>query len=354
MTEIHVPQLGEGLREVRIVELLRRTGDLIRRGDPLYIIETDKTTMEMEAPVDGRLMGWRVSADDVVPIGTAVAVIGADNAERRIETRREDDSVVIPPRTRSYAKSKGISAGAIGSIPSATGKLLPSDIDAYLLSPTIVPSTPAGYRESRIRGAHRTLIYRLRRSASTVIPGTVTVEIPWSLLAIAASDKSSLRPTPLQVFSHAICQIARQQPRFRSVMIGDDLIREYDQVNIGLALARPNDELITAVVRGADQLTLQEFSRACARQMRAALREGDQAADDTQIFVSHVGEFGVVDAVPTLVAPATSVFFLGAPRSETGLTRVWMTFDHRLINGATAGAFLQAVSRHLMASSRQL
>jgi pyruvate dehydrogenase E2 component (dihydrolipoamide acetyltransferase) len=347
MTEIYVPQLGEGLREVRIVQLLRRTGDLVHRGDPLYIIETDKTTMEMEAPVDGRLMGWRVAPDDVVPIGTAVAVIGADSAERRIETRHDGASMVIPPRTRAYAESKGISAGAIGNIPSATGKLLPSDIDTYLAKSTVAPSTHAAYRESRVHGPHRTLIYRLRRSASTVIPGTVTVEIPWSHLAITAGDASSPRPTPFQVFSHAICQIARLQPRFRSVMIGDDLIREYEQVNIGLALARPNDQLITAVVRGADRLTLQEFSRACTRQMRAALRSGDQAADDTQILVSHVAEFGVVDAVPTLVAPAMSVFFLGTARSETGLARVWMTFDHRLINGATAVGFLQAVSKHL-------
>ena len=124
-------------------------------------------------------------------------------------------------------------------------------------------------------------------------------------------------------------------------------IREYDRVNIGLALARSADELITVVIRGADEMGLSDFARACTRQMRAALRDGDQAADDTQILVSHIGEFGVVDAVPTLVAPATSVFFLGGAREQTGLARVWMTFDHRLINGAAAGAFLQTVERFL-------
>ena len=345
MPEIHVPQLGEGLREVRIVELLRRTGDAIHRGDALYVIETDKSTMEMESPVDGRLMGWRVAPGDVVPIGTAVAIIGTEYAERRADVHHQPSSRLVPPRTREYAKSKGLTQDTMHSIPSVTEKLLPSDIDAYLT--TLTAPAVVGYRDYKVRGAHRTLIYRLRRSASTVIPGTVTVEIPWSHLTHSTGNIGSSRPTPVQVFSHAISQIAREQPRFRSVMIGDDTVREYDQVNIGLALARPNEELITAVVRGADRMSLVEFARACTRQMRLALREGDQATDDTQIFVSHISEFGIVDAVPTLVAPATSVYFLGAPRVETQLARVWMTFDHRRINGATAGAFLQAVANRL-------
>jgi pyruvate/2-oxoglutarate dehydrogenase complex dihydrolipoamide acyltransferase (E2) component len=135
----------------------------------------------------------------------------------------------------------------------------------------------------------------------------------------------------------------------RSVIIGDDTIREYDQVNIGIALARPNDELLTAVVRGAERLSLSEFVRACTRQMRAALKEGDQISDDTQILMSHIGEYGIVDAVPTLVAPASSVIFLGAPTPGSDAVRICMTFDHRVMNGASAGAFLQQIGRTLAA-----
>src|SRR5689334_22865617 len=127
MFEILVPQLGEGLREVRVVELLRRTGDAIRRGDAIYVIETDKTTLELESPHDGRLMSWRVAPGDVVPVGAAVAVIGEDNSERRLEGKIEDVSRLIPPRTRTYAKSKGLSDETLKKIPSATEKLLPSD-----------------------------------------------------------------------------------------------------------------------------------------------------------------------------------------------------------------------------------
>jgi len=354
MFEVHVPQLGEGLREVRIVELLRRTGDVVHRGDALYIIETDKTTVELESPHDGRMLSWRVAPGDVVPIGAAVAVIGSESSERRMESRIEPSTRLIPPRTRAYANSKGISDDTLSKIPSATAKVLPSDVDAYLATPTSPPTSSTAYREYKIGGAHRTLVYRLRRSASVVIPGTVSVEVPWSRLSRRNASSAEASPSPFQVFCHAVSVTARDHPRLRSVMVGDDTIREHEQVNLGVALARPNDELITAVVRGAERMTLPDFVRECARQMRAALRDGDQVTDDTQILVSHIGQFGVVDAVPTLVAPASSVFFLSAQRADTGLARVCMTFDHRVMNGASAGAFLQAVTDYLLKEHESL
>jgi len=335
------------LREVRVVELLRRSGDAIQRGDAIYVIETDKTTVEMESPHDGRIMSWRVAPGDVIPIGAAVAVIGEDNSERRVEGKVDDGSRLIPPRTRAYAKSKGVSDDILRKIPSATEKLLPSDIDAYLVTP-VLPSAQGAFREYKITGVHRTLIYRLRRSASLVIPGTVSVDFPWSrLVARADVTANDVRATPFQVLCHTISLTARDHPRLRSVIVGDETIREHDQINIGIALARPNDELITAVVRAADRMSLTDFVRACGSQMRAALRDGDQITDDTQILMSHIGEYGVVDAVPTLVAPASSVIFLAAPRPASDLVRICMTFDHRVMNGRSAGAFLEAVARTL-------
>jgi pyruvate dehydrogenase E2 component (dihydrolipoamide acetyltransferase) len=348
MLEIHVPQLGEGLREVRVVELLRRTGDEIRRGDAIYIIETDKTTFEMESPHDGRIVSWRVAPGDVIPIGAAVAVLGEDALERRAELKVDDNRRLIPPRTRAYAKSKGISDETLKKIPSATEKLLPSDIDAHLVTPALA-TAQAGFREYRISGAHRTLVYRLRRSANLVIPGTISSELPWPRLSErSAASPGDLRATPFQVLCHAVALTARDYPRLRSVIIGDDTIREYDQVNIGIALARPNDELITAVVRDADRMTLGDFVRACTRQMRSALRDGDQSSDDTQILMSHIGEYDVVDAVPTLVAPASSVLFLASPPVGSSIARICMTFDHRVLNGASAATFIQAVIKYLM------
>jgi pyruvate dehydrogenase E2 component (dihydrolipoamide acetyltransferase) len=130
-------------------------------------------------------------------------------------------------------------------------------------------------------------------------------------------------------------------------MTRDGVIREFKSVNLGLALARPNDGLITAVIRGADKMMLSEFVRDCTRQMRTAIRLGDQATDDTQIILTHLGAYDIIDATPTLIAPASSIIFLGAPSGQSDIARVVMTFDHRLMNGMAAAAFLKTLADNL-------
>lgn len=347
LREIRVPQLGEGLREARVVELLREPGSTLRRGDPLYVIETDKTTVELEVPFDGLLVEWRVAAGDVVAIDTTIAMITPAPGESNVGVASTLTERLIPPRTRHYAQERGIDAALLASITSTSNKLLPQDIDAYLARETPLVPAAIGYREQKVVGGHRALIFRLRRSATLVIPGTIAVAVLWNFLASPQVTGQGPKATPFQVFGHAVAQVAQRHPQFRSVMLGDDRIREYDHINVGIAMARPNDELIIAVIRAAERMTLQDFVRACNAQMRRAIREGDQAAEDTQILLSHLGEFGIPDAVPTLVAPASSVLFLGTPAPGDDNARIVLTFDHRLINGAAAGRFLSELAAYL-------
>jgi len=343
--EIRVPQLGEGLREARIVELLRAPGAPLRRGDGLYVIETDKTTVELEAPFDGTLLEWRVAVGDIVDIDATVALVAPAGSKGTASSPKAER--VVPPRTRAHAQERGLDDHALAVIPSASNKLLPEDIDRYLAERAAKSPEVEGMRELKVTGGHRALIFRLRRSATMVIPGTLAIDVPWSGLEAVGKADGDARPTPFQVFAHAVAQVARSHAKFRSVMVGDDRIREYDHVNVGIALARPNDELVIAVVRKAETMKLPEFVRACSRGMRAAIRDGAEAAEDTQILFTHLGEFGIVDAVPTLVAPASSIFFLGAPQQPAGNVRIAVTFDHRLINGAAAARFLDDLAAAL-------
>jgi pyruvate/2-oxoglutarate dehydrogenase complex dihydrolipoamide acyltransferase (E2) component len=347
MLEVRIPQLGEGLREVRIVRVLRKAGDVVQRGDPLYVIETDKTTVEMESPHSGRIHRWLVQVDDVVPIDASIVLLATDSSEGGDRVAPIETLRLIPPRTRAYAKTKGIEDHQLEEISSVTDKLLPSDIDAYLAKVSAIQPPRTDCIERKPSIDHRTFIYRLRRSASTTIPGTIAIEIPWKEFSRTRAQPDGPRPTAFQIFAYAIAKSAQAHPKLRSIMGSDDAIREYDRVNLGLALARPNDGLITAVIRGADSMTLSEFVRACTKQMRAAIRIGDQATDDTQIILTHLGEFDVVDATPTLIAPASSIIFLGSPSGQSNIARVVMTFDHRLMNGMAAAAFLKTLADNM-------
>lgn len=346
--ELAVPQLGEGLREVRIVEILRRAGDAVTRGEPLYVVETDKSTVELEAPFDGTIERWTVSPGDVVPVGAVVARMAGAAGTPAAANETRTAATVIPPRTRAHARERGIDDAELARIPSASGKLMPADVDAWIARHGA--GVASGAVEEPLSPEQRRLVFRMRRSAERVIPGTIAVEVPFAALADATPRGEGFGASEVQVLAHRAARIAGAMPRFRATIVGDATLRTHDAVNIGIAIARPGDELVTAVVRGADRLELDAFVREARRQMREALRTGDQAGDDTQILVSHLGREGIVDAVPTLVAPANAILFLGAARAD-GMARLVLTFDHRIHNGAGAAAFLAEVRSQLAVGS---
>ncbi len=70
---VRIPQLGEGLQEARLIEFLKQPGDAVKRDDPIYVMETDKATTEVESPYDGTLQQWLVEPDSVLPIGCEIA-----------------------------------------------------------------------------------------------------------------------------------------------------------------------------------------------------------------------------------------------------------------------------------------
>ena len=75
--DVTIPQMGEGLQEARLVRFLKQPGDSINRDEPIFEMETDKATMEIEAPVSGVLVEWLVAEDAIVPIGEVVGRIEA-------------------------------------------------------------------------------------------------------------------------------------------------------------------------------------------------------------------------------------------------------------------------------------
>lgn len=336
--EIRVPPLGEGMREARIVEILCPAGAIVERGTPIYVVETDKSTVELESPARGTLIEWRVSVDDVVPIDAAVARLLTDEGA----SLPASTGVAIPPRTRQYARQRGIDDAVLRTIPARSGKLMPQDIDAFALKHA-GGAAGAGYVDRKVDHLQRALIYRMRRSTQLVIPGTIAVNLSWSSLQARRTMPASARPaSQIQVLTHAAATAAMKHRKFRSIMLDDESVREFDHVNVGIALARPDDRLVMAVVQNAGTMSLPEYVRACHVQMREALRRGDQAVTDMPMLVSYLGHLGVVDALPSLVSPASSVLFLGAPEPD-GMVKVVLTFDHRLVNGEGAARFLRDV-----------
>ncbi len=100
VVSVRIPQLGEGLQEARLIEFLKQPGDTIRRDDPIYVMETDKATTEVESPYDGRLVEWLVQPDTVLPIGAEIARmdVAAGTREMAADHRPSAAAPTTPPR----------------------------------------------------------------------------------------------------------------------------------------------------------------------------------------------------------------------------------------------------------------
>ena len=376
---LFLPQIGEGLQEARIVALLKNPGDKIERDEAIYQMETDKAVMDVESPYAGTLLSWSANVDDVLAIGAEVGVVqvsegtevstapshgspqstSANNASPTTEsisselisssTANTRGLQGIPPRTRAYAKEKGISEEILISIRPAGSKLMPDDIDAHLNK-----SKPAGFTEVQLGGKQRVLNSRMVRSNSLVVPGTMTVVCNWSAIesarAAIKSSGDSFQPSAFTMFSFAVATAMKEFPTFRSTLQGDDKIRTYDHVSLGIAVSLPGDELVIAVVDKADTLNWKSFAES-ARERISLAREGkDQAHEAVSVSLTNMQAAGLRNAVPVVVAPSMATIFLGevfhdlnADGSTRKVVNLTMTFDHRLANGVGASEFLNKI-----------
>jgi 3-oxoacyl-(acyl-carrier-protein) synthase/pyruvate/2-oxoglutarate dehydrogenase complex dihydrolipoamide acyltransferase (E2) component/acyl carrier protein len=368
--DVIVPQLGEGLQEVRIVRLFKRTDDTVGRDEPLLEMETDKALVQVESACGGRLMHWLVQEGDIVPVGaivaqiettaesTAVAMTTASESREEHGTGAAVGSPRIPPRTRAYGRQLGITPEVLATIPARTSRVLPADVDRWRSAQSAAPLASAQSVVRPLSTQQRALNHRFKRSAEQVVAATLRRTLPWLLIETRLGQLRAHSPetalSPLVVLAHAAAQAAHAHPRFRSAIAGDDSLREHHHVTIGIAVERPDDDLVTAVIEDADALDAGALAETMRQRIARALGGEDQSAGAPNLLLTDLAGHGIVDAVPVLVAPAAAVLFIGAPFGEDGALRfnLVLTFDHRLTNGAGAARFLDTIVERLADGER--
>jgi len=384
IVSVRIPQIGEGLQEARLVAVLKQPGDRIKRDEPIYQMETDKAVMDVESPYEGVLVGWSAAVDTILPIGDEVATMevldgvseapaphgapaGGSHASASAPpsvaaggsgSRRLD----VPPRTRAYAKEKGLSDADIETIPAAGSKLMPTDVDAYLAGGgSAAKVANEAYVEEPMGQKQRLLSSRLVRGSQLVVPGTITVACGWGAIEAKRNAYKAaggeFQPSAFTAFAFAVAQALKDFPALRSTMIGDSTIRTYHHANLGIAVALPGDELVMAVVEDADTLGWREFADRTRERIDMARGGQDQASEALTISLTNMQAFGLRDAVPVVVPPAVATLFLGEPyngldqdSAEPKLKRfvnLALTFDHRMMNGVGAADFLNAVKKNV-------
>ena len=259
--------------------------------------------------------------------------------------------VLIPPRTRKYLLDHHL-LDQVDQIPVAGPKMTIDDVDAYLRShgSRDVPSDQ--YAVEPLASQQRALNYRLARSLAACIPVTVVTEIDWSAIESARQQhRSTGGPTAFAMACWAVVQAMKAHERFRSGLTADgSSLKVFHHVNLGIAVALPDDLLVTAVIHGADQLSAEQFFAAFAERVQAARQGRDQADESTTLTVSNIGQAGMRIGIPVIVAPAMATLAIGEvyqrplPTPEGFAFRptvsATLCFDHRVANGMGAARFM--------------
>lgn len=207
----------------------------------------------------------------------------------------------------------------------------------------------------------RIMSSRLMRANQLVVPGTMTVCMNWeameNLRARYKMRGGDFQPSAFTMFAYACVRALAEFPAFRTALRGDDTLRTYEHVNLGIAVALPGDELVIAVVDRADTLSWKEFAQKMREQIALARNGQDQAHEGVTVSLTNMAHNGIRDAVAVVVPPSVATVFLGesfnglAPNSmEVKLQRcanLGITFDHRLINGVGAANFQNKIKENV-------
>ena len=391
IVSIKIPQLGEGLQEALLVELLKQPGESVDRDEPLFTMETDKAMSDVESPYAGKLVQWLVEVDSVLEIGTEIALLdttteehiasgpafdhgitmpsgGEGSVDFQSQPKQRSAGALVAPRTRKFLIDQNILALA-KDIPAAGRKLSIADVEAFLkekrnaTSPHEQLESTASFTMVPVAKTQIKLNYRLTKAAQNCVPVTLVADWPWqNIEAIRNRVRDTGGPTSFAMLCRCIANSVAQHDSFRSSLTADGRsYKVFKHVNLGIAVGIGNDELVTAVIKNADRLTSDEFFAAYRKQVELAKQGTDQADESTTVMVSNIGNMGMRIGVPAIVAPAVATIAIGTPVSQPvpdgdsfrfdRQICATMAFDHRMANGVGAANFMNDVKQQIEAFS---
>ena len=322
---VKVPVMGEGIRAARIVSVLKQAGDAVALDEALCEVETDKAVYPIESAFAGVVKEWRCAVDDVVEIGQELVVITAK------PTREAEDRVEEKPAAPALASTPAPGLQSLHRQP----RFDP------VASVTGTPAPPA-------------LSPAITRRLSGVVPANMQLDVPWAAIRAAreAAKEAQAEITPSLMIAWCVVRAMEQHAPFRRMVAQDGTIVEPEAFDLGIAVALEGDRLVTAVINGAAGLDWSEFAEAYARAVADA-RSGKIEEVQASVIITSLGGFGVEVATPIVVPPSMSTLFVGRAHermiNDAGVVHpaevvtLSLTFDHRVVNGAGAAAFLQDV-----------
>lgn len=340
-TPVCVPQLGESIREARIVTILKKSGEHILRDEPLLEVETDKALYVMESPSEGFVGEWSCAEGAILPVGTLLVEIRAEG----VSPERNSG---IAPRVRERARRMGISPERLAQLVIDLGRsVTEADLDMLARGNHAPVKDQTGFagrapeRDSPIAATigmsfGRASLDSLRRNCRQNRGNTVPSSVEW-------------------IGWHTLTAL-EAHPRVRALIDENHTPRPQKRGRIGIAIELPDDELGIPVVEAREGMNITDFVHAF-RDATEFVKAGRSSGSPAQVIISSLAHLGVESAIPIVTPPSVATIFVGSPYLQPGTSgmekrsQLAITFDHRAFHGAEAARFLRDVVRGLESTS---
>jgi 2-oxoglutarate dehydrogenase E2 component (dihydrolipoamide succinyltransferase) len=405
-TEIKVPSLGESVTEATVAKWLKRPGEQVALDEPVVELETDKITLEVNAPAGGRLADILAEEGTSVPAGALLGRIdevapgssrpaphptplpasgaracpGPDPGEEPADLRIKSGEAGVGrqvlaragPAVRKLIDEAGLDTGRIAPT-GPGGRISKADVIAARAPPSPPPAPAANEREVRVRMTRlrQRIAERLKAAQNTAAMLTTFNEIDMSE-AIALREryrdgfekKHGVRLGFMSIFVKAAITALKEFPAVNAEIDGDDIVYK-NHYDIGVAVGTEQG-LVVPVVRDADRMSFAEIEQTIVMLARKA-HDAKLTIEDLSggtFTMTNGGVYGSLMSTPILNPPQSGI--LGMHKIERRpvaagdkieirpMMYVALSYDHRIVDGREAVTFLVRIKECVEEPSRIL
>jgi pyruvate dehydrogenase E2 component (dihydrolipoamide acetyltransferase) len=407
MTEVIMPKMGDGMEEGTLLEWLKKDGDQVRSGDVIGTIQTDKATLELEAPGTGKFTGILLEAGGTVPVGQPIAAILKDGeelpagwatgeaatkstsaveepsangeathaeaagVEQAGQPETAQSEIKASPLARKIAREKGIDLSTVkGSGPG--GRIVERDVKEAQPSPKPAAPQPVAMtaedRSIQLGRLRQITAKRTTESKQQVPHFYVTVEVDVErilrLREMFAAENSG--KVSINDFVVKACALALQDmPEVNATFQGQTLT-QFGGIHVGIAAAIP-EGLTVPVIRNANHLNLRQIADA-SRTLVQKARENKLALDElsgSTFSISNMGMLDVDNFIAIVNQPNAAILAIASVRKKPVVDaagnlavgdrmNITCSFDHRVVDGAIGAKFINVVKSYLENPTRLL
>jgi len=428
--DLIMPKLGESVLEATITKWFVKEGDTVEEDDPILEIATDKVDSEIPSPVSGTITKILFAENELVAVGKVIVHIALEGSE--IENKEAENELVeinissgskpknniaetsikeinkssgkfFSPLVKSIAQKENISLSELESISGSgtnnrvskhdvvnyiatrksnghskveTTEIKQNKVETIQQAPKINISVGADDSIVEMDRMRRLIADRMVASkqisphVTAMVEAAVTNRVLWrEKIKQKFEERENEKITYLPVFIEAMAKALKDFPGINASVDGYNIIYRKN-INIGIAVALNNGNLIVPVIKNADRLNLIGLTKELNRLAKAA-RENKLKADEISggtFSVSNFGSFKNVMGTPIINQPEVAIMAVGTVEKKPAVVEtsvgdiiairhkmfLSLTYDHRVVDGALGGAFLRKVADYIEAFDQNM